>query len=169
MYAGEEDRVRWGLIKVLGDLKIAAATRMIVTELKSSYHRECAIEALGKIGAEEAFIPLRDFLSQNPESALIALLPLALTGRQRSLKYLRPYLSHEMATWRQAAIRALSTVETAESLNLLKEHLPKERDDRVHSALNQSIRIVERALSAKEAILQGKAIPAADDQTVQMH
>ncbi len=168
MFAGEEDRVRWGLIKVLGDLKVYAATPMIVDELKNPFHRECAIEALGKIGAEEAFHPLRNFLANNPESAMIALLPLARTGGQRALKYLRPYLSHEMATLRQAAARAFAIVETPDSLEILKEYLPKEHDDRIRNVIHHSIRSIESALRTKEALLEGKAPPTSDDQTLQL-
>ena len=168
MFAGEEDRVRWGLIRVLGDLKIRAATPMIMNELKNPYHRECAIEALGKIGAEESFYPLRDFLAQNPESAMIALLPLARTGRQKSLKYLRPYLSHEMATVRQAAVRALETVETPECLKVLKDCMLQERDDRVRGAFRQSIRTLESALQAIEARLQGTATVSLEDKTIEL-
>ncbi len=166
MFASEEDRVRWGLIKVLGDLRIRDATPMIVNELKNPYHRECAIEALGKIGADEAFQPLRDFLARNPESAMIILLPLARTGKQRSLRSLRPYLAHEMATLRQMAVRALESVETQESLMLLQECLPRERDDRVRSVYRQAIRILDSALRAKESVLEGKAPPSSDDLTL---
>jgi tRNA A-37 threonylcarbamoyl transferase component Bud32 len=169
LFPTEEDRVRWGLIRVLGDLKITAATPMIINELKNPYHRECAIEALGKIGSDQAFNPLREFLAQNPESATIALMPLARTGRQRSLKCLRSYLSNEMATLREAAIHAMATVETPECLRILKEHAPKERDDRARNALQQSIRSLEAAIEAREELLRGKKTLSSGDQTLQIH
>jgi tRNA A-37 threonylcarbamoyl transferase component Bud32 len=168
MYAGEEDRVRWGLIKVFGELKVSAATPIIISELKNSYHRECAIEALGKIGAEEAFNPLRDFLAGNPESAMITLLPLARTGRQRSIRYIRPFLAHEMATLRQAAVRAIAAIENPECLNILKERLVREQDDRVRSSLNQSICSMESSIRAKDALRRGKSSVSSDDQTLQL-
>ncbi len=166
MFTGEEDRVRWGLIRVFGELKMRAATPLIVGELKNPYHRECAIEALGKIGAEEAFHPLRDFLARNPESATIALMPLALTGKQRSVRLLRPYLSHEMATVREAAIRALEAVETSDSFRLLEESFASERDDRVRGIFRQSLRKLDSALRAKEAILNGETQPSSGDATL---
>ncbi len=169
IFPGENDNVRWGLIKVLGELGVPAATPMIIAELKNSYHRECAIEALGKIGAPEAFQPLRDFLAQHPESAVIALLPLARTGRLKSLRYLHPYLSHEMATVRQAAVRALGAVEAQESLRLLEECLPREHDERVRTAYRQSIRRLESSLQSKEATRDGSMSAAAEDKTLQLH
>lgn len=168
MFPGEEDRVRWGLIKVLGDLKIAAAAPLVAQELKNPFHRECAIEALGKVGAEESFVPLRDFVTKNPESALIALLPLARTGREKALKFVRPYLFHEMATLRQAASRALAEVETKESLKMLRECLSKERDDRVRNTLHQSVAAIEAALEARAANLKGKTGISSEDKTIQI-
>lgn len=166
LFAIEEDRVRWGLIRVLGELKVIAATPMIINELKNPYHRECAIEALGKIGSDEAFNPLSAFLSQNPESAMITLMPLARTGKQRALKCLRSYLSNEMATLREAAIRAMAAVETPECLRILKEHAPKERDDRARKALQLSIRSLETAIEAKAELLRGRESSSSGDKTL---
>lgn len=156
LFAGEEDKVRWGLIRVLGDLKVAAATPMILTELKNPYHRECAIEALGNIGSEEAFVPIRDFLLGNPDSANIALLPLARTGRQKSLKYLRQYLSSDMAVVRMAAVRAIAAVEVCESLDILKSHLPRECDEKIRQTVQLSACGLEAALAEKETLVTAK-------------
>ena len=168
LFQTEEDRVRWGLIRVLGELKISAATPMIIHELKNPYHRECAIDALGKIGSDEAYAPLSEFLSQNPENAMITLLPLARTGKQRALKCLRSYLSSEMVTLREAAIRAMAVVETRECLSILKEHLSRERDDRARKTLQQSIRSVESAIEARENLLRRSAGTSGEDQTLQL-
>ena len=146
LYPGEEDRVRWGLIRVIGELRICAATPLIIGELKKPFHRECAIEALGKIGSDEGFIPLREYVTENPDSALIALLPLARTGKQRSIKCLQKYLTHEMAILRQAAVRALACVATPECLEILKDHLTREQDDKVRSTIQQTIQALENVL-----------------------
>ena len=52
LYPEEGDRVRWGLIRVLGELKMEFATPIILNDLRNSFHTECAMEALGKIGSE---------------------------------------------------------------------------------------------------------------------
>ena len=168
LFETEEDRVRWGLIRVLGELKITAAMPMIINELKNPYHCECAIDALGKIGADEAFNPLNEFLSKNPENAMITLLPLARTGKQRALKCLRSYLSSEMVTLREAAIRAMAVVETPECLRILKEHLSREHDDRAHKALQQAIRSLESAIEARETLLRQTPGATGEDQTLQL-
>ncbi len=146
LFEGEDDRVRWGLIRVLGELRVAAATRMILDELRKPYHREVAIEALGKIGSEEAFPAIRRFMMENPESANLALLPLARTGKLKALRDLRHYLVDRLAVVRQSAARAIATIESQECLQILREHLSVESDDRVRKAVQQSIRSLESTL-----------------------
>lgn len=146
IYPEEGDRVRWGLIRVLGELKIEAATPLILNDLNSPLHTECAIEALGKIGSDEAYNDIREYVLQHPESAIIALLPMARTGKQRSIKHLRRYLGHDMATIRQAAVRALSSIKSAESLHELKEHLCVEQDEKVRSSLLQAVHSLQAGL-----------------------
>jgi hypothetical protein len=139
IYPEEGDRVRWGLIRVLGELKIEAAIPLILSDLKNSYHSECAIDALGKIGSEDAYNAIREFIGEHPESAIIALLPLARTGKQKAIKYLQRYLGNEMAVLRQSAVQAISSIASAESLQILKEHLCIERDDKVRSSIFQAM------------------------------
>jgi HEAT repeat protein len=139
LYPEEGDRVRWGLIRVLGELRIEAATPLILNDLNSPFHVECAIEALGKIGSSEAYNAIRKHVMEHPESAAIALLPMARTGKQRAIKYLRRYLSHETAALRQAAVQALASIATVESLQTLKEHLCAERDEKARLCLLQAI------------------------------
>lgn len=146
LYAEEGDRVRWGLIRVLGELKIEAATALILTDLSSPFHTECAIEALGKIGSYEAYNPIREFVASHPESAMIALIPMARTGRQRAIKNLQIYLEHEMAVMRLTAVRALASIESMESLQVLKEHLCVESDEKVRSTLFQVIHTLQGTL-----------------------
>jgi len=146
LYEGEEDRVRWGLIRVLGELQIAAATPMLINELKSPFHRDCAVEALGRIGSNEAFNPILEYVTENPHSAVIALLPLARTGKQRAIRHLRDYLAHELAVVRQSAVRALSTIRSMETLQMLKDQLPSESDERVRTTIAQAIRSLEASL-----------------------
>jgi serine/threonine protein kinase len=146
IYPEEGDRVRWGLIRVLGELKIEAAIPLIVSDLRNSFHSECAIEALGKIGSEEAFIEIREYVREHPESAIIALLPLAKTGKKRAVRYLQHYLNNEMAVLRQAAVDALATIASAESLQALKEQLFVERDDRVRSSLFQAVHSLQAVM-----------------------
>jgi hypothetical protein len=146
LYAEEEDRVRWGLIRVLGELRIEAATPLILIDLNCSFCSECAIEALGKIGSYEAFNPIREFAANHPESAVIAMLPMARTGKKRAIQVLEQYLSHETAVLRQAAARALGSIELAESLILLKEHLCIESDEKVRSTLVQAVHGLQRVL-----------------------
>jgi len=146
LYAEEGDRVRWGLIRVLGELRIEAATPLILSDLNSPFHTECAIEALGKIGSYEAYNQIREFVSSHPEGAMIALLPMARTGKQRAIKNLQSYLAHDMAVLRLAAVRALASIESVESLHVLKEHLCVERDEKVRSALFQMVHTLQGVL-----------------------
>lgn len=146
LYSGEGDRVRWGLIRAFGDLKIKSAVPLILSDLESPFHTECAIEALGKIGMDEAYDAISEHILKHPESAIFALLPLAQTGKHRSAKFIRHYLNHEMAVLRQAAIRALRVVPSEESLRALKEQLEVERDDKVRTSLLQVVRSLEAML-----------------------
>jgi hypothetical protein len=146
IYPEEGDRVRWGLIRVLGELRIEAATPLIISDLRSALHTECAIEALGKIGSEEAYNTIREYVTEHPESAIIALLPLAKTGKQKAIAYLHHYLNHEMAFLRQAAVQALASIKTAESLQALKEQLGIERDEKVRSSLLQALHSLQAVL-----------------------
>ncbi len=146
LYAEEEDRVRWGLIRVLGELRIESATPLILADLESPFHTECAIEALGKIGSLDAYNSIREFVANHPESATIALVPMAKTGKQRAIKDLQPYLEHEMAVMRQAAVRAFASVESLESLHVLKAHLCVERDEKVRAVLFQVVHTLQGIL-----------------------
>jgi hypothetical protein len=146
LYPEEGDRVRWGLIRVLGELKIEGASSLILGDLDSPFHTECVIEALGKIGSEKAFDTIYDYVLNHPDCAMIAMLPLARTGGARSIPYLKRYLDHEMAVLRQAAVRALGAVAAKESLQLLKERLPVEQDDKVRAFLLQSIHSLQAHL-----------------------
>ncbi|MBN2320514.1 MAG: protein kinase [Acidobacteria bacterium] len=146
LYSGENDRVRWGLIRVLGELKITSATPLILNDIKSPFHAECAIEALGKIGACEAFDEIHKYIEKHPESALIALIPLAQTGKEKAIPYIRHYLNHEMSVLRQASVRALASIKTEESLKALKEHTSIERDDKVRSSLLEAVYTMESSL-----------------------
>jgi hypothetical protein len=146
IYPEEGDRVRWGLIRVLGELRIEAAAPLIISDLRSAFHTECAIEALGKIGSEEAYNVIREYVTEHPESAIIALLPLARTGKQKATKYLQRYLSHEMAVLRHAAVQALAIIKTVESLQVLKEQLCNERDEKVRSSLFQAVHSLQAVL-----------------------
>jgi len=146
LYSGENDRVRWGLIRVLGELKIPSATPLILNDLKSPFHAECAIEALGKIGAGEAFDEILKYMDAHPESALIALTPLAQTGKEKAISYIRPYLKHEMSVLRQASVRALASIKSEESLKALKEHTSIERDDKVRNSLLEAVYTMESSM-----------------------
>ncbi len=154
LYAEEGDRVRWGLIRVLGELRIEAATPLILSDLNSPFHSEWAIEALGKIGSPEAYSLIREFVSAHPESALIALVPMARTGKQRAIRYLQGYLEHEEPALRQAAVHALEAIQSLESLQALKEHLCVECDEEVRSTIFQAVHTLQGALlpSLKAAI-----------------
>ncbi len=145
LYTGEEDRVRWGLIRVFGELKIVSAVSMIVGELQSPYHRECAVEALGRIGAPEAFGPILDFIAHNPDAAAMALSALASTGKGRAVPHLRPYLSHPLAVVRQTATKALSAIPSIDVLDLLRNRFSRERDEKVRAALAHAVHTLEIA------------------------
>jgi HEAT repeat protein len=97
------------------------------------------MEALGKIGSEGAFIAIRDYINEHPESALIGLLPLAMTGKDKAIQCIQPYLSHEAANLRQAAVQALAAIRSTESLQILKERLYIECDEKVSSCLCQAV------------------------------
>ena len=146
LYSEEEDHVRWGLIRVLGELKIQAATCLILNDLRNPFLSEHALEALGKIGSDEAFHAIREYLMEHPESAAHALLPLARTGKQRSIRYLRRYLSNEMPSLRRAAVHALATVASEDALRALKEHLCMEKDAGVRSTLFQAVHTLQSIL-----------------------
>jgi hypothetical protein len=163
LFPGEEDRVRWGLIRVLGELQIGAATTMLINELKSPFHRECAMEALGRIGSEEAFNPILEFVTQNPHSAVIALLPLAQTGKERAIPHLRGCLADELAVVREAAVRALATIRSAEVLRILKDRLSLEKDERVRSSIVQAALSLEGFLrqTAEGSKLDTAVLPRA--------
>lgn len=135
MYPNEGDRVRWGLIRVLGELQITGATPLLLNELRNPFQKECAVEALGKIGADEAFKALCEYIKENPEGAMICLIPLARTGKKRAIKLLQRYLHSEMSVLRQAAVRALAEIPCEESLKILNEQLQSESDDKVRSVL----------------------------------
>jgi len=114
--------------------------------LKSPFHAECAIEALGKIGCAEAYGAILANLSEHPEFAAISLLPLARTGREKSVRYLRHYLSSERAALRQAAIGALACVASGESLQALKEQLCVEQNEEVRASLLSAVHSLQSML-----------------------
>ncbi len=143
LFPGEGERVRWGLIRVLGEMQIAAATPLLVSELKSPFHRECAVEALGRIGSDEAFNPIVEYIQENPHSAIMALLPLARTGKGRAIPHLRGYLSHDLAVVRQAAVYAIAAIRSNDALRMLKDRIPLEPDERVRAVIAQSIHSLE--------------------------
>jgi hypothetical protein len=146
LYSEEEDRVRWGLIRVLGELKIQAATPLILNDLRNPFHTENALEALGKIGSDEAYNEIRKYVVEHPENAVNALIPLARTGKQRSVRNLRRYLRHENPALRQAAVRALGAVACEESLRALKKHLCDEEDEGVRCSLFEAVNSLQSVL-----------------------
>jgi len=146
LYADQKDRVRWDLMRIFGDLRVAAATELLIRELNNPYQRECAIEALGSIGSGEAFDPIRRFLVENPNSAMTALVPLARTGGPRAIDCLREYANHDMTVVREEAARALGSIATPESLQILNQRLAEEKDSRVRAVLRKSIRSIETNL-----------------------
>jgi hypothetical protein len=161
IYPEEGDRVRWGLIRVFGELKIEAAVPLILSDLKNSFHSECAIEALGKIGSEDAYNTIREYINGHPESAILALLPLAKTGKQKAIKYLQRYLNHEMAVLRQSAVHAFASIASVESLQVLKEQLCIERDEKVRSSLFQAVHTLQAVLLPDITTIQkAESIPA---------
>jgi hypothetical protein len=152
LYPEEGDRVRWGLIKVLGELKIQAATPLILSDLRSSFHTECAIEALGKIGVGESYNALLAYVIEHPESALISLIPLANTGKNKSVKYLRNYLDDDMSVLRETAVKALASIGSEECLQALKERLCIECDEKVRNSICQAVHSLESAMIREIAI-----------------
>jgi HEAT repeat protein len=151
--------VRWGLIRVLGELKIQAATALILTDLRNPFHTEYALEALGKIGSDEAYNVIREYVVEHPESAVNALVPLARTGKQRSIRNLRRYLNHEKAELRQAAARGLAAVVSGEALHVLKERLCVEEDEQVRISLFEAVNSLQAVLLPEELVVP--AWPAA--------
>jgi hypothetical protein len=164
LYPQEGDRVRWGLIKVLGELKIQAATPLILSDLKTPFHTECAIEALGKIGLEESYNALLAYVVEHPESALISLVPLANTGKKRAVKFLRQYLSSEMSVLRQTAVRALTCIGSEECLQALKDQLRVECDEKVRLNIFQSVHSLESVLLSE---FDANTIPGVQDMPPQ--
>jgi hypothetical protein len=153
LYPDSSERVRWGLIRVFGERRMAAATHLILRELGSTYHRECAMEALGRIGAGEAFDAILEYVSCNPQAAGVALVPLAQTGQSRALPHLERYLRHEWAGLRQTAARAVAEVPARESIEVLRERLPDEPDERVREEIWKAVRAIQSTLrSAPDAI-----------------
>ncbi|MBN2243112.1 MAG: protein kinase [Acidobacteria bacterium] len=146
LYSGENERVRWGLMRVLGELRIPSATPLILNDLKNPFHAECAMEALGKIGSGEAFEPILQHVENHPESALIALIPLAQTGKEKAVPCIRHYLNHEMSVLRQTSIRALASIKSGESLKALKEHTSVESDEKVRNSLLEAVYSLESSL-----------------------
>jgi hypothetical protein len=115
-----------------------------------SHRTECAIEALGKIGVAESYNSLLAYVMEHPESALISLIPLANTGKKKSVKksvkYIRHFLNDEMSILRQTAVKALSSIGSEECLQALKERLCDECDEKVRNSILQAIHSVESAL-----------------------
>ncbi len=146
LYSGENDRVRWGLIRVLGDLKIPSATPLILNDIKSPFHAECAIEALGKIGAYEAFGEILKYIEGHPENALIALTPLAQTGKERAIPYICNYLKNDVSVVRQASVRALASIKSEQALKALKERTSIERNKTVRTSLLEAVYSMESTL-----------------------
>ena len=160
LYQGEEDKVRWGLIRAFGELKLSAAVRLILTDLKSPYHRECAVEALGRIGAAEAFEPILEFVSRNPDAAIMGLPALASTGRSRAVRHLVPYLSNSAAVLRLAAAKALGSVPSDESAAALRTQLARERDEKVRATLAQAVHGLENTHVADQNTVVLEKAPA---------
>jgi len=146
LYSGENDRVRWGLIRVLGELKISNATPLILNDMQSTFHAECAIEALGKIGSPEAFKHILEYIETYPASASFALVPLALTGRERAIPYICRFLNHNLALLRDASMRALACIKSMESLQILKDQMCFESNEKVLSNLTQTVYSMESEL-----------------------
>jgi serine/threonine protein kinase len=143
LFPDESERVRWGLIIVLGELRVSQATPVIIGELKNPFLKEAAVEALGKIGSEEAFEPILHFLSDNPGNALSALIPLASTGKKRALDQLRKYLDHDMTVIRRQAVKALAVIGNAECRQIISHQLKLETDKTVRTALIEAIHDLE--------------------------
>jgi tRNA A-37 threonylcarbamoyl transferase component Bud32 len=148
IYPEEGDRVRWGVIRVLGELKIEAATMLILRDMNNPFLAECSIEALGKIGADVAYSEIRKYVIAHPEIALIAMLPMAKAGKEKAVKDLSVYLDHGMAVLRQAAIQALASIPSMESLCLLRERMSVEHDEKVRASLFQAVHSLQAILVA---------------------
>jgi len=146
LYSGESDRVRWGLIRLLGELKIESATTLILSDLRSPFHAECAIEALGKIGCPEAYNAILANVIEHPEYAAVSLPALASTGKEKSIRYIRHYLGHEEPATRRAAVRALQCIVTPESLQALREQLCADQDEEVRGCLLSAIHSLQSSL-----------------------
>jgi hypothetical protein len=146
LYGEVNERVRWGLIRVFGERRMASATCLILGELGSSYHRECAMEALGKIGAGEAFDAILEYVSCNPQAAGVAFIPLAQTGQAKALPHLRRYLRHEWTELRQMAARAVARIPARESIEVLQERLRDEPDERVRGEIWKGVRLIQSKL-----------------------
>lgn len=146
LYTSENDRVRWGLIRVLGDLKVPAATPLIINDLGSPFHAECALEALGNIGSREAFHEIVRYLESNPENARIALIPMAQTGGTRAIPLICRYLTHETTVLRQTSVRALAGIKSVESLQALKDRSRFENDEKVRRSLDHTVCSLESEL-----------------------
>lgn len=169
LYSEESDRVRWGLIRVLGELKIQSATPLILNDLANPFHTECALEALGKIGSDEAYNAIRSYVTEHPENAAKAMLPLARTGKQKGIRYLRRYLNSENTALRQAAVQALATVASEECLRALKEHLCVEKDEKVRSSLFQAVHAIQSALLPEIDVLLQTQTPSAGRESYRRH
>jgi serine/threonine protein kinase len=146
LYAEEGDRVRWGLIRVLGELRIESAISLILSDLNSPFHTECAIDALGKIGSDKAYDAIHDYVLEHPDNIIMAMLPMAKTGKQRAIQFLREHLNNKTISIRQSAVKALASIEVIESLQALKEHLCIERDDTVRSDLFHAVHTLHALL-----------------------
>jgi tRNA A-37 threonylcarbamoyl transferase component Bud32 len=147
IYPEEGDRVRWGLIRVFGELRMESAIPLIRNDLRNSFHTECGIEALGKIGSAEAYDVLHDYVAEHPEYAAVAMMPLAKTGKQRAVGDLQRYLNHEMAFLRQTAVKALGTIPFEEALQILKDQLRIECDPKVRVSLIQAVHSLQAILA----------------------
>jgi tRNA A-37 threonylcarbamoyl transferase component Bud32 len=153
-YRGYDEKVRWGLIRLLGNRRLTPALTMIAGDLDVPFLKECALEALGKIGAENSFDTLRSFLETHADIAFLALTPLAQTGRQRAVPLLFGYLDSETSSLRKAAIRALAQTESNEALQSLKQRLPEERDDSTRALIRASMRQLEEVLRQSQTVIQ---------------
>ncbi len=146
LYRSQEEKVQWGLIRVFGGRRLLASVDLIVEALSVPLLRECAIEAIGNIGAEKTYDTLRRFVGDNGDAAFLALTPLARTGKQRSVPLLAGYLDNETTTIRKAAVRALAMTESQEALLSLKTRLAVERDDSTRHLIRLSMRSLESRL-----------------------
>jgi serine/threonine protein kinase len=149
LYPEQEARIRWGLIRVFGELKMQESVPSIIKDLNSPFHAECVLEALGKIAAEESFDPILEFMQSHADSAMLAFYPLVKTGKTKAIQPLTRYLNHEMAVWRQAAVHALTEIPSSEVLLILKTRLEIERDEKVRAAISHAIRSLQMKVNHK--------------------